>query len=232
MEGVRKVRRVRVGDDIGAVSVRLPNNLPEGRKIKLVVSGSEPRSWRAVVNYRVAFRLLRGTDGTRVISGIDPAAGQRGQVIRYTIEVQRALRKRAQVFVATTARVLGNERRGWTALGARKLKRIDDPRRAHIRLLLAKPSLVDRLCARGGAYTRGIYSCWNHEFAALNLWRWRTGADGFGSIGQYRKYLINHEFGHGLGYGHVRCSRAGRKAPLMEQQSISLRGCRANGWPY
>lgn len=232
MPGVRRSRQVRAGRNRNEVSIRLPKNLQEGRPIKIVLSGAQPKPWSTTVQFRAGFRLKRSNDGTRIVSGRDPVQGKRGRIIRYTVEVQGSLRGHAHKFLNEATRILGNQRRGWTAARSRRIQRVDNPRRAHIRLLLAKPRLVDRLCARGGMNTGGIYSCWNSEYAALNLWRWRKGAAGFRSIGQYREYLINHEFGHGLGYGHTRCRGRRKLAPVMEQQSISLRGCRANGWPY
>jgi hypothetical protein len=56
------------------------------------------------------------------------------------------------------------------------LRRVEDPAAADIRVLLATPSTVDRLCAETGLDTEGRYSCWNGTFAALNARRWRRGA--------------------------------------------------------
>jgi hypothetical protein len=67
----------------------------------------------------------------------------------------------------------------------------------------------------------------------LNVNRW-AGATSWwpAPLKTYRRYLVNHEVGHYLGYGHVSCPGAGRLAPVMQQQTISLGGCVANGWPY
>ena len=59
----------------------------------------------------------------------------------------------------------------------------------------------------------------------LNSLRWFDGADGFASIQQYRRYQINHEFGHGLGHAHEYCAEPGQLAPVMMQQSKGLLGC-------
>lgn len=39
------------------------------------------------------------------------------------------------------------------------------------------------------------------------------------SLEDYRKYLVLHEFGHALGFGHVKCPHKGADAPIMMQQT-------------
>ena len=148
---------------------------------------------------------------------------------RYTVEVEVATGLDVDEVARVVARSLHDDR-SWAS--KRTLELVDDPTSARIRLLVATPDTVDRLCAEVGLQTVGIFSCWNGRFAAMNSWRWEVGASGFEDIETYRTYLVNHEFGHGLGYGHVGCPAQGAPAPVMMQQSKGLSGCLANGWPY
>ena len=56
---------------------------------------------------------------------------------------------------------------------------------------------------------------------------------GGGNLANYRTMVINHETGHRLDHrdNETVCQQAGEPAPLMQQQSISLRGCTINEWP-
>jgi hypothetical protein len=148
---------------------------------------------------------------------------------RYTIEVESSLGMDVEV-VAEQIRIALHDERSWAR--TRTLEQVADPGVARIRIVLASPATVDALCARAGLRTAGIYSCWNGRVAALNAWRWDVGAVGFDDVATYRTYLVNHEFGHGLGYGHVSCPGTGSIAPVMMQQSKGLGACVANGWPY
>lgn len=86
----------------------------------------------------------------------------------------------------------------------------------------------------------------------INESRWVRGAVPFeGDLGNYRQYLINHEFGHAIGYAsHQPCGGDGQLAPVMMQQTIELNNarlkaanpediypdedvtCEPNPWPY
>ena len=96
--------------------------------------------------------------------------------------------------------------------------------------IFASPDKTDELCAP--IETNSIYSCRNENNIVLNFFRWQEGAVDFkNDMETYRIYLINHETGHILGWGHVGCPKEGAVAPVMMQQSKGTDGCVPYGWP-
>jgi hypothetical protein len=168
-------------------------------------------------------------EGFVFVDADGPRAGK-GRLRTYRLEVEPRTGVDPRAFSDMAERIL-NDERGWIGAGNWSLQRVSryDP---DIRIVLATPATVDKLCARAGLDTRGEVSCWNGRFAALNVKRWKTGSRGFdGSLRAYRRYLLNHEVGHGLGYAHRSCPRRGAWAPIMQQQTFATAPCRANGWP-
>lgn len=174
---------------------------------------------------------VAGIETTFVVAPVpaEGGVGGSGPVWRYTVEVEPSLGV-DPALLATEVRAALHDARSWAR--DRTMQQVADPSRARIRVVLATPATVDELCGRVGLDTAGVYSCWNGRFAALNAWRWENGADGFPDLTTYRTYLVNHEVGHGLGFGHVGCPGDGALAPVMMQQSKGLDVCTANGWPY
>jgi hypothetical protein len=73
------------------------------------------------------------------------------------------------------------------------------------------------------------------RYVVINQNRWQYASPSWnragGSLRDYRHMVVNHEVGHWLGRTHSGCSRSGRPAPVMAQQSIDLQDCRFNPWP-
>jgi hypothetical protein len=142
--------------------------------------------------------------------------------VRYRIEVRI---RDDDGFAAFVARVM-DDPRGW------KRARFDvrETRGARYRVVLAEGDVVDELCRPYD--TGGRFSCQNGPVVAINADRWRKGIPHWPEdLEHYRTMLVNHEMGHLLGQHHRDCPGAGRLAPVMQQQSGSLDGCRANAWP-
>ncbi|WFE30343.1 DUF3152 domain-containing protein [Solwaraspora sp. WMMD791] len=102
-----------------------------------------------------------------------------------------------------------------------------------VRIRLATPQTVDRLCGQAGLDTAGVFSCRAGTTIMINLRRWLQGADGYPvTIDEYQTSVINHEVGHYLGFDHMGCAGAGQLAPVMGLQTTDLGGCLPNPYPF
>ena len=122
-----------------------------------------------------------------------------------------------------------NDKRGWSTVENKAFK-IVDKEYSDLNIIFANPETVDQLCYP--LQTNGIYSCRNEQNVVINMFRWTAGAKDFDDdLSTYRIYLINHEVGHYLGWGHTDCPSETALAPVMMQQSKGTEGCIPNGWP-
>jgi hypothetical protein len=152
-----------------------------------------------------------------------------GDLIRYDVRVEDGLAIDPDKAAVLIQRIL-DDKRSWS--GTRRwrfeLAPVGEPATLHA--YIVTPETTDRLCAP--YLTRGEVSCQNGNRVVLNAKRWLLGVDFYGSdVTSYRRYLVNHEFGHALGKRHVNCPGPGRLAPVMMQQTKGLGGCRKNPWP-
>ncbi len=151
-----------------------------------------------------------------------------GRVVRFSVEVEQGTGLDPDATAAIVEEALYDER-SWAR--DHDLRRVA-PAEAAVRVVIASPSSVDAICARAGLNTGGWLSCWSGRTAAINLDRWQWGVGHVPDLAQYRRYVVNHEVGHGLGHGHRDCPGEGRLAPLMQQQTKTLSGCVANEWAF
>lgn len=150
-----------------------------------------------------------------------------GELVTYKVEVEEDLAFPGKEVARTVDETL-TDRRGWTASGNHALQRRDSE--TDVRIVLATPGTTDSLCAP--LDTGGRLSCRTGDVVVLNAWRWMNGSPAYaGDIKNYRRYLINHEFGHALGEPHESCQGEGELAPVMLQQTKGVDACLPNPWP-
>ena len=172
--------------------------------------------------------VLRGTGQFHTVAVDRPALGP-GRRVRYAVQVEGGIPVNLIGFAAAIHATLVDPR-GWQGVDHVAFVEVANPTKADIVVTLATPATTDRLCLP--LDTGGWLDCWNGSRAVINSDRWLYGAKSYGTdLAAYRNEVVNHEVGHGLGHLHRFCPGPGRPAPVMQQQTISLQGCRANPWP-
>lgn len=199
-----------------------------------------------------------GGDGTfRPVGtpGQDVGEG-REVIVRYSVEVENGIDTTpygGDTAFATMVDATLADPRGWTRDNRYKFVHVPADSRPDTRIQLTSLSTAAELC---GAELETETSCHTRitgeSTVLLNEARWVRGALPFeGDLGNYRQYLINHEFGHAIGYAeHQACGGDKELAPVMMQQTLSLNNaellklspeevypdeditCNPNPWPY
>ncbi|GIJ44613.1 lipoprotein [Virgisporangium aliadipatigenens] len=173
-----------------------------------------------------------GTGSFTTIDAGTPVRGEAGRLEKYRVAVEKGSGQDLAEFAQAVDRTL-TDYRGWTAGGELRLQRVPDGESADFTIYLATPVTSERMCATGGLRTEQFASCRLSGKVIINLARWVGSVPNYKApVGVYRDYVINHEVGHELGYGHESCPGPGKPAPVMQQQTYGLSGCVANGWPY
>lgn len=144
--------------------------------------------------------------------------------VRVTVEIEDGLPFDPGATAGAVTTIL-QDRRGWSGTTFAHVAT-----EADLRILIATPATTDQLCAP--LETRGRVSCRNGGLVILNALRWAYATNDYvDAVPDYRRYLVNHEVGHALGQQHVECPAPGLPAPVMQQQTYGLDGCRRNPWP-
>jgi len=193
-----------------------------------------PARIRAWTDTTDEVRPAAGTSGQfAYTSGFGPVLGGAGPIRRFQVAVERPASARAAAdFANEINRTLGDPR-SWIAGRQYRLQRVPSPAHAEFTIYLASAATSRRMCLAGGLRTGGYTSCHISGRVIINDDRWEGAVPDYRApLATYRGYAINHEVGHQLGYGHVGCPGRGRPAPVMMQQTLGLKGCLANSWPY
>ena len=158
-----------------------------------------------------------------------PAVSAATPLVGYTYVVRGLANTSDLESFATAAAATYADSRGWNLGGSISFRRVGSG--GDFTLWLAAARTVPGF----GPPCDSSYSCTSGRNVIINETRWLTGSPSWNASGaslvDYRRMVVNHETGHWLGFHHEFCAGAGQPAPVMQQQSISLQGCRPNAWP-
>ncbi|MDG4806331.1 DUF3152 domain-containing protein [Micromonospora sp. WMMD1120] len=168
-----------------------------------------------------------------------PVLGRAGELRRYRVAVESGSDESAADFGQVVEAALAGPG-SWVDSGRLRLRQVPGDAPRDFTVYLATARTAGRMCAAGGVDIRvggrPYTSCRAPGQVIINLDRWRLSVPHFVSaevpLAVYRTYVVNHEVGHQLGHRHERCPGAGRPAPVMMQQTLFLKGCTVNPWPY
>ena len=186
----------------------------------------------AVATGAVPF-VQKGAGRVTVVDGTSPVFGT-GPLKRFVVETENGIGVDGGAFAQAVVSTLSDPR-SWGHGGAMSFQRVGVAAAAahqyDFKVALISPGSMEVFCP--GVGTGGYTSCRYADRAVINLARWmRAVPDYQGDVATYRRYVVNHEVGHALGYDHEHCPGPGRLAPVMQQQTIDLEGCTKNAWPY
>lgn len=173
--------------------------------------------------------LPESGSGTYVWAKGKSRAVGRGAIKKYSVGIEEGLEIDPDAVAALIEETLADPR-SWTSDKARSwgFQRVE---RGGIKFVIATPDTVDRQCLP--LDTEGEVSCAKNGYISINLKRWEMAVPHWdGGMDAYRRYVINHEMGHYLAKPHEPCPGPGQLAPVMQQQTYFLKGCRGNAWPF
>jgi hypothetical protein len=185
------------------------------------------------VGHRLAVRATASKRGYRTASTTSRETVPVGHRVplRRTVSYHVETRGRIVTSLADFRRLAHeslNDPRGWRVTGV-GFKRVRSG--GSMTLVLAEASRVPSF----SPVCSSDWSCRVGRYVVVNQKRWRFASPSWrahgGSLRDYRHMVVNHETGHWLGHGHRSCPARGALAPVMQQQSISLGGCRFNPFP-
>jgi hypothetical protein len=175
-----------------------------------------------------------GPDTFRYATGTGAVLGHAGPVRRFSVAIESNVDVVSMADVTAKIDATLGDPRSWIAGGQYRLQRVPHTTAHEFTIYLSTPKTTDRLCAP--LHSNGYTSCRQGSKVVLNLARWMTSVPYYTQakvvLDTYRTYMVNHEVGHALGHEHELCPGSGDLAPVMEQQTFGLHGCKPNPWPY
>lgn len=226
------------GGDTGAATPAVATSSPRSLATLSATStspaaGTSPTSTASPTSASPTSVPTSGADTFTTVTVPQTTTATTGRVISYALQIENGIgADNAQVAQTIGADLL--DARGWQGVDHVRFVQLTAAQLAAgvkptAFITLASPKTVDTLCAHR---TEGKWSCGHNGRAVLNYERWVLGVPFFnGDLTTYRAYLVNHEVGHLLGHSHQLCGKPGDYAPVMQQQSMGLQGCKPWSWP-
>jgi hypothetical protein len=185
----------------------------------------------------------RGTGTFRTLPGTTKLVGSSTRVRRYVIEVENGVTGVDLSAYATLVDQTLDAPKSWTGGNHTvALQRVASASQADFRIALTSSLTLRPPC---GHSLNIETSCWDNQHGPsrvyLNVARWVRGDAQFGQdLAAYHLYMINHEVGHALGHFHTFVCLPNGLAPVMMQQTITLKEnegkgpkiCQPNAWPF
>jgi len=170
---------------------------------------------------------IKTPDWLQEIYNAEIVANYSKRTISYNVTTRGTITANFEEFKTLANQTL-NDSRGWARLGI-TFQQV--PSGGSFTLVL---SSADKMTSFSD-WCSAEWSCQIDPYVIINQDRWTSASDawnaGGGSLRDYRHMVINHETGHWLRHPHENCGGAGQLAPVMQQQSIDLQGCKFNPWP-
>ena len=149
------------------------------------------------------------------------------RTVRYHVETRGRITTSLRQFKAQAQQTF-EDPRGWRGAGIRF---VPVAHGGAFTLVLAQASRVPAFSSQCSS----MWSCRVGRFVIINQDRWKHASPAWNAahlaLRDYRHMVVNHETGHWLGLHHASCPGPGRLAPVMQQQSKGLQGCRFNPFP-
>ena len=166
-------------------------------------------------------------EGYTVAGGNSEPVGS-GVTVRYTIEVESGTDD-IDGFLSFAEPVLSDPK-SWASSGAR-MQRVANPGDAHVRVLLATGATARSLCGGQSVCYTGSSSGFDGGIAVIGFDLWENEPEHWTSSSDFRTYLVNHTFGHGIGRQHEDCTN-GVPGVMTDQTTTLPDGCEGTThWP-